>query len=85
MTRVDGSLARKLDFGEIAANGRTTAVSGRRPMLRLASAMRLTGPGKYQVLEARRRHAQITARRLLDLMDAQEHQPRRSASDAERT
>lgn len=71
MTRVDGSVARKLDFGE-AASGGAAAASGRRPMLRLALATRLRGPDKYKVLDARRRHAQIKARRLLDLMESRE-------------
>lgn len=69
MTRVDGSLARKLDFGEIPVTGGIGGVSGSRAMLRLAPARRLSGPGKYLVLEARRRRAQIAARRLLDLLD----------------
>jgi len=72
MARVDGSLARKLDFGEVAGMARGTAGSDRRPMLRMASATRLRGPDKYKVLDARRRRAQIRARRLLDLMDRQE-------------
>lgn len=69
MIRVDGSLARKLDFGEMPANGSTATASGRRPMLRLARASHLRGPDKYKVLDARRRHAQIRARKLLDLLD----------------
>jgi hypothetical protein len=71
MARTDAALARNLDYGEVAANGATSVVSGG-SMLRLAFATRLTGPGKYRVLEARRRRAQINARRLLDLMEAQE-------------
>ena len=71
MTRVDGSLARTLDFENgAAAAGSAGASGGRR--LRLAPSMRLTGPGKYKVLEARRRRAQIQARRQLDLLDSQE-------------
>lgn len=69
MTRVDGSLARKLDFGEIPPTGRTGAAPGGWAMLRLAPAPRLGGPDKYKVLEARRRRAQLAARRLLDLLD----------------
>jgi hypothetical protein len=71
MTRVDGTLARTLDL-EGDALAATAGVSSRR-RLRLAPSMRLTGPGKYKVLEARRRHAQIQARRQLDLLDAREN------------
>ena len=68
MSRFDGSLARTLDFGEIAA---TATMSGtRRASLRLAQAGdRLRGPDKYGVLAHRRHQAQIKARRLLDLME----------------
>ncbi len=68
MSRFDGSLARTLDFGEIA----TTAPAGAagRAGLRLAlPGDLLRGPDKYKVLEHRRRQAQIKARRLLDLME----------------
>jgi len=70
MSGFDGSLARKLDFGE-----QPTAISstGGRVLagLRLAPPLgRLTGPDKYRVLEGRRRRAQIAARRMLDLFDA---------------
>jgi hypothetical protein len=68
MARVEGTLARRLDFdGESA---RETAAAGRHRGLRLAvpSAV-LRGPDKYKVLEHRRRQAQIKARRLLDLME----------------
>jgi hypothetical protein len=72
MTRFDGSLARTLDFGETT----TTAVpvySGGRSGLRLAvPGGILRGPGKYKVLESRRRQAQIQARRVLDLIEASE-------------
>jgi hypothetical protein len=76
MAGVDGSLAKSLDFGEVSprngGNPLGAAESAPRPMLRLTSARRLSGPGKYRVLEARRRHAQIRARRLLDLLDGRE-------------
>jgi hypothetical protein len=72
MTRVDGSLARNLDFDDVAANAGPAAISGRGARLRMAPATRLRGPDKYKVLDARRRHAQIKARRLLDLMGRQE-------------
>jgi len=59
---VDGSLARKLDFGE---KGITVGPQAR---LRLAPASRaLRGPDKYKVLDHRRHQAQIKARRLLEL------------------
>ena len=64
---VDGSLARKLDFGE---KGITVGPQSR---LRLAPASRaLRGPDKYKVLERRRRAAQIKARHVLDLIDITE-------------
>jgi hypothetical protein len=77
-----GSLAVKLDFGEMptavtSTGGRLPAKAltghARRPGgqagLRLApSAGRLTGPDKYRLLERRRRQAQIAARHLLALM-----------------
>lgn len=70
MTRLDGSLARKLDF-EDSLDGLQPGAAGR-TALRLARGPRLAGPNKYRVLDSRRRHAQIRARRLLDLLDAQE-------------
>jgi hypothetical protein len=66
MNHTDGSLARRLDFGDVRPDPT-------RATLRLARRSRLAGPGKYRVLDARRRHAQIRARRLLDLLDAQEN------------
>lgn len=69
MQRVDGALARTFDFG--AGPGRT-GLAAESPRLRLASSIRLAGAYKYQLLEARRRRAQIKARRLLDLLDSQE-------------
>ncbi len=70
MYRVDGSLARKLEFGET-----TTAVrvSQHRSLRRLGL---LRGPDKYKVLERRRRAAQIKARHLLDLIETQEQSER---------
>ena len=65
MNQTDGSLARKLDFDDL--QGRVE-----HSRLRLARSSPVAGPGKYKVLDARRRHAQIRARRLLDLLDAQE-------------
>ena len=63
----EGSAALKLDFGGMT----TTSTPGvGRVGLRLASASRiLRGPDKYQVLEHRRRQAQIKARHLLQLME----------------
>ena len=67
MTRIDGSLARRLDFGEITTT--LGCVRGVRAGLRLAGRTdRLTGPDKYKVLDLRRRQAQIKARRALDLL-----------------
>lgn len=69
MNRTDGTLARTLDFEDIQAGARGLE----QPRLRLARPSRLAGPAKYKVLDTRRRHAQIRARRLLDLLDAQEN------------
>jgi hypothetical protein len=77
MERFDGSLARTLDFGETTVQQRivgrpgAAAAPSSRPTRRLGL---LRGPDKYQVLEHRRRTAQIKARHALDLielMDAQ--------------
>ena len=70
MTRTNGSLARTLDF-EDSLDGLQPNPRGPAP-LRLARGPRLRGADKYKALEARRRQAQIRARRLLDLLDAQE-------------
>ena len=71
MTRFDGALALKLDFGE-----RATVVTGTgrgAAGLRLAPrSVRLAGPDKYRVLEHRRRRAQMAARRLLDVMEMEQ-------------
>jgi hypothetical protein len=70
MTRVDGSLARKLDFGGWTTTTFPGGVAGR-PALRLAPrGSQLSGPDKYRVLAHRRHQAQIKARRLLDLCGA---------------
>ena len=71
MRRVDGALARTLDFGE--ERGAAGPGTSGRPMLRLALRSTVRGAGKYKVLDARRRHAQIRARRLLDLMESKEN------------
>ncbi len=67
MPAIEGSLARKLDFG--VAPAKVTSTDGRgRAHLRLAPGLtRLPGPDKYSVLQQRRRRAQINARHLLDL------------------
>ena len=63
---VDGTLARKLDFGDFPALVTSTGLGGR-ARLRLAPGPgRLTGPDKYALLERRRRRAQMAARRVLD-------------------
>jgi hypothetical protein len=69
MVAYEGTLARQLDFGEpVEGVGRPAMNSRRELRLALPSAV-LRGPDKYKVLEHRRRQAQITARRLLDLLD----------------
>ena len=69
MVPVDGSLARKLEFGET-----TCEIVRPRSVRRLAL---LRGPDKYKVLDRRRRAAQIKARHLLDLIDAIDQRERR--------
>ena len=69
MAGFEGTLARRLDFGELPTAVTSTGGPSRMA-LRLARKRVLTGPDKYVVLERRRRHAQIRARRLLSLMDA---------------
>ena len=69
MPNFDGALARKLDFGE---SGTPAGPRGSGSLLRLARPGRLGGPDKYKRLDARRRRAQIRARHLLDLLDAQD-------------
>ena len=69
MTGFEGTLARTLDFGEVPTHVTST---GGRAGLRLATGPgRLAGPDKYRMLEQRRRRAQIRARHLLELMDAE--------------
>ena len=68
MMGIEGALARKLDFGDLPT-AVTSTDTRRRAALRLAPSRGLTGPEKYQVLERRRRQAQIQARRLLALLD----------------
>ena len=69
MSGFEGSLALKLDFGELPARVTSTGSRGGAG-LRLASGTeQLSGPDKYRGLDIRRRRAQIRARRLLDLMD----------------
>jgi hypothetical protein len=65
----EGALARKLDFGELPTAVTSTGGRGR-AALRLAPSRGLTGPDKYEILARRRRQAQIQARRLLAIMDA---------------
>jgi len=65
MSRCEGTLARKLDFGDWPTTVTSTGGRGNAG-LRLAPAPgRLAGPDKYRVLEHRRRQAQIKARHLL--------------------
>jgi hypothetical protein len=71
MPRFDGSLARTLDFGEMAVAA-VSAAPVARVGLRLTLRGVMEGPHKYKVLERRRRHAQIAARRALDLIDVAE-------------
>ena len=81
MSRFEGTVARTLDFGETITTG--TGRVGRRLALPRACFHPSThktragdsGCGvriEYKVLERRRRQAQITARRVLDLIDVGE-------------
>jgi hypothetical protein len=67
MQKPGGALA--FEFGDgrdgAAASGRLGLCPPRRPGL-------VRGPAKYRILEHRRRQAQITARRVLDLIDLAE-------------
>jgi hypothetical protein len=68
MARVEGALARQLDFGTVpAASENAPRTKNRGLRLAVPSAV-VRGPDKYKVLEHRRRQAQIKARRLLDLL-----------------
>ena len=69
MTGFDGTLARKLDFGELPTQVTSTGGRGRAGLRLAPGPSGLTGPDKYKVLDLRRRRAQIRARHLLDLMD----------------
>ena len=60
-------MARTLDFGETVTTG-----TGRVGLRLALPGGVLRGPGKYKVLERRRRRAQIAARRALDLIDVAE-------------
>jgi hypothetical protein len=81
MAQFNGSLARTLDFGEAPGPTFTTTTvhGGARAGLRLAlPGGLLRGPEKYRVLESRRRHAQLAARRVLARLDAAERQAQKS-------
>ena len=69
MSGFEGSLALKLDFGELPARVTSTGSRGRAGLRLAPGTDQLSGPDKYRVLDVRRRRAQIRARRLLDLMD----------------
>ena len=70
MSGFDGSLARKLDFGEQPGAVTSTGARGRAGLRLAPPLQRLSGPDKYQVLDRRRRRAQIAARRLLEVCEA---------------
>ena len=68
MRRLNGSSARKLDFGDMT----TTAFGTSRGFLRLAAPSGVPrGTDKYKVLDERRRRAQIRARRFLALLEGE--------------
>jgi hypothetical protein len=78
MSRFDGSLARKMDFGETKTShqlGRGLASTRPAPGHQGPARRRLgllRGPDKYEVLDQRRRAAQIKARHAMDLIDIME-------------
>lgn len=67
----DGSLALKLDFGEVPSRVTSTGSRGRMALRLAPGPGGLSGPDKYRVLDERRRRAQIRARHLLDMMDSE--------------
>jgi hypothetical protein len=69
MTRVDGTLARQLDFGDLDGSAAPRRLLPRRGLRLAVPSAVLRGPDKYRALEHRRRQAQIKARRLLDLFE----------------
>ena len=69
MTGFDGSLALKLDFGDVPTRVTSTGSRGRAALRLAPGPAGLSGPDKYRVLDERRRRAQIRARHLLDMMD----------------
>jgi len=70
MSGFEGSLARKLDFGELPTTVTSTGGRGRAGLRLAPPTGGLSGPDKYRALDLRRRRAQITARQLLRLMDS---------------
>jgi len=59
--RIDGALARNLEFDEVESTRQSQSA------LRLVPAWRsMRGPDKYRVLAHRRHQAQINARRVLE-------------------
>ena len=83
MARIEGSLARTLDFGELPATVSSTGGHAR-VVLRLApSPARYGAEDKYGILDLRRRRAQLQARRLLDLGELAEDQTRQPIGEAD--
>jgi hypothetical protein len=78
MARFDGSLARKLDFGDADVRPAAPGIR-RRADLRLARpAGAAGGPDLYRMLDRRRRRAQIAARHALDLIETRDRAAKRS-------
>ena len=69
MSRVDGTLARKLDFGDLPTAVTSTASRGWTGLRLAKRSGPLIGPDKYHAFERRRRSAQIRARHLLERME----------------
>ena len=66
MKRSEQAVAYRLDFGE-RPDADIPGVGARRGLRLALPSGRLRGPEKYQMLELRRRRAQIRARRVLDV------------------
>ncbi len=62
---MNSEMTGELDFGEVPERDKS---QGYRRGLRLVVSGMMRGPEKYQMLDLRRRRAQIRARRVLDLI-----------------
>jgi len=72
MSGFEGTLAKKLDFGDLPTKVTSTGGPGRAGLRLAWRPGALTGRDKYRLLDDRRRTAQIRARHLLDRMEIQD-------------